>query len=251
MTPSAALTTASRRPVLAAAPAPARFHPEPGVDPRRDLQSLDTDQPLFGKRTNPAVPAPSEIAFGSFRLFGRLIEEQIPHLQRYARTLTRNRTQADDLTQSCLARALDKQGLWQPGSDIRAWLLTILHNLHVSDIRRSVREGSGADIATARLPGVPSRSEVRLELRDLNRAIGTLPEAQRRVLRLIGVEGIGYEETAAILDVPIGTVRSRLTRARATLREQLSRPPASTHGTRRRTARTPRHALPQSRFSAA
>ena len=183
--------------------------------------------------------------------FGRLIEEEIPRLQRYARALTRNRMQADDLTQSCLARALDKQDLWQPGSDIRAWLLTILRNLHVSDIRRSARERSGADIATAWLPGVPSRSEARLELRDLNRAIGTLPEAQRRVLRLIGVEGMGYEETAEILDVRIGTVRSRLGRARATLREQLSRPPASTHGTRHRTARTPRHALPQSRFPAA
>ena len=67
MTPSA-LTTAPRRSLLAAAPALARFHPEPGVDARRDLQSSDTDQPLFGKRTNPADPAPSEIAFGSFRL---------------------------------------------------------------------------------------------------------------------------------------------------------------------------------------
>jgi RNA polymerase sigma-70 factor (ECF subfamily) len=189
--------------------------------------------------------------FSSMSEFGRLIEGQIPLLLRYARALTRNRMQADDLTQSCLARALDKEDLWQPGSDIRAWLLTILRNQHVNDIRRSAREGSGADIATARLPGVPSRSEARLELRDLNRAIGTLPEAQRRVLRLIGVEGMGYEETAAILDVPVGTVRSRLTRARATLREQLSRPPVSTHGTRRHTVRTPRPALPQGRFSAA
>jgi len=183
--------------------------------------------------------------------FGRLIEEQIPHLLRYARALTRDRMQADELTQSCLARALDKEDLWQPGSDIRAWLLTMLHNLHVNDLRRSAREDSGADIATASLPGVPSRSEARLELRDLNRAIGTLPEAQRRVLRLIGVEGLGYEETAAILDVPTGTVCSWLRRARATLREQLSRPPASTHGTRRHAARPPRHALPKGRFSAA
>jgi RNA polymerase sigma-70 factor (ECF subfamily) len=183
--------------------------------------------------------------------FGRLIEEQIPHLQRYACALTRNRMEADDLTQSCLARALGKQDLWQPGSDIRAWLLTMLHNLHVNGVRRSAREGSGADIATASLPGVPSGSEVHLELRDLSRAIGTLPEAQRRVLRLIGVEGMGYDEAAAILDVPTGTVRSRLGRARATLREQLSRPPASTHGTRRGTARTPRHAPPQIRLPAA
>lgn len=189
--------------------------------------------------------------FSSMSEFGRMIEEQIPHLLRYARALTRNRTQADDLTQSCLARALDKQDLWQLGSDIRAWLLTILRNLHVNEIRRSAREGAGADIATASVPCVPSPSEVHLELRDLNRAIGTLPEAQRRVLRMIGVEEMGYEEAAAILDVPTGTVRSRLGRARATLREKLSRPPATTLGSRRHTARAPRYALPQSRFSAA
>src|SRR6266851_3105714 len=114
--------------------------------------------------------------FSSMSEFGRLIEEQIPHLLRYARALTRDRMQADELTQSCLARALDKEDLWQPGSYIRAWLLTILHNLHVNDLRRSAREDSGADIATASLPGGPSRSEARLELRDLNRAIGTLPD---------------------------------------------------------------------------
>ena len=180
--------------------------------------------------------------------FGRLIEVQIPHLQRYARALTRDRMRANDLTQSCLARALDKQNLWQPGSDLRAWLLAILHNLHISDIRRSAREGSQTDLATTSLPSVAPRAEARLELRDLNRAIGTLPGTQRRVLQMIGLEEMRYEEAAAILDVPTGTVRSRLGRARATLREQLSRPPTST-ARNCRSARTSGHALPENRFT--
>src|SRR6266568_9297028 len=71
----------------------------------------------------------------------RLIEAEIPRLRRYARALTRDVNSADDLVQSCLARALAKQHLWQPGTDLRAWLFTILHNQHVNDVRRSVREG--------------------------------------------------------------------------------------------------------------
>src|SRR4029077_2345001 len=78
--------------------------------------------------------------------FGRLIEAEIPRLRRYARALTRDVARADDLVQSCLARALAKQHLWQPGTDLRAWLFTILHNQHVNDVRRSVREGVAVDI---------------------------------------------------------------------------------------------------------
>src|SRR5205814_9471169 len=73
--------------------------------------------------------------------FSRLVEAEIPRLRRYARALTRDVSRADDLVQSCLTRALAKQHLWQPGTDLRAWLFTILHNQHVNDVRRSVREG--------------------------------------------------------------------------------------------------------------
>src|SRR5687767_15947061 len=73
--------------------------------------------------------------------FARLLEAEIPRLRRYARALTRDVTRADDLVQSCLTRALAKQHLWQPGTDLRAWLFTILHNQHVNDVRLSVREG--------------------------------------------------------------------------------------------------------------
>ena len=73
--------------------------------------------------------------------FARLLEAEIPRLRRYARALTRDVSRADDLVQSCLTRAVAKQHLWQPGTDLRAWLFTILHNQHVNDVRRSVREG--------------------------------------------------------------------------------------------------------------
>jgi len=163
--------------------------------------------------------------------FGRLLEQQIPLLHRYARALTRDRSLAEDLVQSCLARALDKQQLWQPGTDIKAWLATLLHNLHVTDVRRSVRAAS-VSLATASQLGVPSRSEAHLELRDLDRAIGSLPEEQRQALLLIGLEGMRYDEAAAILAVPTGTLRSRLSRARASLRGHLSRPATFRRGYR-------------------
>src|SRR5690348_15073529 len=73
--------------------------------------------------------------------FGNLLQNEIPRLRRYARALTRDATRADDLVQSCLVRALAKSHLWQPGTDLRAWLFTILHNQHVNDVRRAVREG--------------------------------------------------------------------------------------------------------------
>src|SRR5215208_5639934 len=81
--------------------------------------------------------------------FTKLLEAEIPRLRRYARALTRDVTRADDLVQSCLTRAVAKQHLWQPGTDLRAWLFTILHNQHVNEVRRSVREGVSVDAETA------------------------------------------------------------------------------------------------------
>lgn len=150
----------------------------------------------------------------------QLLEPQIPRLRRYARSLTQDVSRADDLVQSCLVRALSKQHLWRPGTDLRAWLFTILHNQHVNDVRRLVREGvvvSVEDVAP-NLAASPSAG-ASLELRDLEQAIALLPREQRAVVLLIGREGKRYEEVAAMLDVPVGTVRSRLSRARAKLRE--------------------------------
>jgi RNA polymerase sigma-70 factor (ECF subfamily) len=149
----------------------------------------------------------------------RDIEAEIPRLRRYARALTRDAVSADDLVQDCLTRALGKLHLWKQGSDLRAWLFTILHNQYVNNIRRAVREGAAVSLNETEpmLSRAPQQGR-RLELRDLERAIARLPEEQRSVILLIGLEGMRYEEVAAILDVPVGTVRSRLSRGREALR---------------------------------
>jgi RNA polymerase sigma-70 factor, ECF subfamily len=151
--------------------------------------------------------------------FTRLLEAEIPRLRRYARALTRDVSRADDLVQSCLVRAVSKQHLWQPGTDLRAWLFTILHNQHVNDVRRSVREGTNVPIEDA-APVLTTQSNAfdALQLRDLERALGKLAPEQRQVILLVGLEGMRYEEVASILDIPIGTVRSRLSRGREQLR---------------------------------
>src|SRR6185312_11732531 len=151
--------------------------------------------------------------------FGHLLETEIPRLRRYARALTRDAVRADDLVQSCLMRALAKSHLWQPGTDLRAWLFTILHNQHVNDVRRAVREGVNVPVEDAApLLTVRSTQGASLQLRDLDRALARLPEEQRQVLLLVGLEGMRYEDVAMVLNVPVGTVRSRLSRGRDMLR---------------------------------
>jgi RNA polymerase sigma-70 factor (ECF subfamily) len=149
----------------------------------------------------------------------RTIEAEIPRLRRYARSLARDAATADDLVQDCLARALGKLHLWQEGTDLRAWLFTILHNQYVNQVRRAVREGASVGLSETEpmLTHAPHQGK-RLELRDLERAIAKLPEEQRTVIMLVGLEGMRYEEVAEILDVPVGTVRSRLSRGREALR---------------------------------
>jgi RNA polymerase sigma-70 factor, ECF subfamily len=151
--------------------------------------------------------------------FAHLLEGEVPRLRRYARALTRDPARADDLVQSGLMRAIAKQHLWQPGTDLRAWLFTILHNQHVNDVRRAVREGATVpveDVGPALAGG--SSADASLQLRDLERAIARLPDEQRQVVLLVGLEGMRYDEAATILGIPIGTVRSRLSRGRETLR---------------------------------
>jgi RNA polymerase sigma-70 factor (ECF subfamily) len=193
--------------------------------------------------------------------FARLLEAEIPRLRRYARALTRDVSRADDLVQSCLARAVAKQHLWQPGTDLRAWLFTILHNQHVNDVRRAVREGVNVAVEEmAPVLTVSSNAIAALQLRDLEAAIARLPQEQRQVILLVGLEGMRYEEVALILGVPIGTVRSRLSRGRDQLRrlmdmgedEGRARPatavaaptPKRRLGTRRAGKRRRRHAPP-------
>jgi RNA polymerase sigma-70 factor, ECF subfamily len=149
----------------------------------------------------------------------RDIEAEIPRLRRYARALTHDTIVADDLVQDCLARALGRLHLWREGTDLRAWLFTILHHQYVNHVRRSAREGAAVRLSDREpmLARAPQQGK-RLELRDLERAFAKLPDTQQSVILLVALEGMHYDEVAAVLDVPVGTIRSRLSRGREALR---------------------------------
>ncbi|KAA0683501.1 sigma-70 family RNA polymerase sigma factor [Roseomonas genomospecies 6] len=147
------------------------------------------------------------------------IEAEIPRLRRFARAMVRDATLADDLVQECLERALSRLHLWRPGSNLRAWLFTILRNLHINGIRRRQTVVDIDGEGQAAIGAAHGGQFVRLELRDLKRALGLLPTEQREVVLLIGLEGISYGEAADILGISIGTVKSRLSRGRRALRQ--------------------------------
>ena len=157
--------------------------------------------------------------------FKFLLEREIPRLRRYARALARNRERADDLVQDTLVRAISKRHLWQDGTDLRAWLFTIMHNQHVNAVRRAICQENTVDIEhfstqiTATSDPTASR-----QLHELEQALGCISERQREVILLVGLEGMSYEEVAEILSIPVGTVRSRLSRGRDALRKLLDMP---------------------------
>ena len=144
----------------------------------------------------------------------RLLEGQIPALRRYAYALVRDHDAADDLVQDCLERALSRWYLRRADGDLRAWLFTILRNLFINAYRSRQRRNraTSEDAAAALDP------EARLEARDALAALDQLPEEQKSLLLLIGVEDLSYDEAARVLGVPVGTVMSRLSRARQRLR---------------------------------
>jgi RNA polymerase sigma-70 factor (ECF subfamily) len=149
----------------------------------------------------------------------RAVEAEIPCLRRYARKLTRDDAAAEDLLQECLVRGLGNQQLWRRGTNLRAWLYTILHNVYVNESHRSVREGVLVELSDLEEKlARASTQETRLELRDVARALTKLTEGQRAAVILIGLEGLQYEKVAETTGVPVGTVRSRLARGRKKLR---------------------------------
>ncbi|MEK7230023.1 MAG: RNA polymerase sigma factor [Candidatus Binatota bacterium] len=149
------------------------------------------------------------------------IATHIPQLRRYARALTGDYTAAEDLVQDTLERAWKRIGLWRLGSDLRAWLFTIMHNLYVNQLKTDSRkQGQPPEQATLDLSVRPTQED-RLELRDLNKALRRLSNEQREVLLLVGLEQRSYEEVAKVLGIPIGTVMSRLSRGRDQLRAMM------------------------------
>lgn len=153
------------------------------------------------------------------------IVDQIPALRRYARALTGDAWAADDLVQDTLERACSKWRLWVVGSDLRAWLFTVMHNLFANSVRTARRQAPG---------GTVDIDDVAHELRaadpgldhaiDLQRCLMRLPTDQRAVLLLVSLEDMSYADVARITAVPIGTVMSRLSRARSRLQELLDAP---------------------------
>ena len=154
------------------------------------------------------------------------IVAHIPGLRRYARALTGDVWTADDLVQDTLERACSRWRLWLAGTDLRAWLFTLMHNLFISQVRQS--------LTRARLVPTVDVDDVEHELRapdtsasfaiDLQRCLLRLPEDQRVVILLVTMEEMSYEEVAKVTGVPVGTVMSRLSRARGRMRELLDEP---------------------------
>lgn len=146
----------------------------------------------------------------------------VPHMRRYALSLCRNKTDAEDLVQECAARALEKSEKFEPDTNLRAWLLTMMHNLHISRIRKNGNAGHAVDTesvpaATAEKP----RQAGHVELQELSEAMGDLPKSQRTTLEMAVLEDQAYEDIAKREKVSVGTVKSRVARGRQSLRDLL------------------------------
>ena len=165
---------------------------------------------------------------------GDELERLIPRLRRYAHALARPPVMPDDLIQDTLERAWSHRRRWQRGTDLRAWLFTILHNVFISEMRRiasrdalSVPSADPSDDADLRSTGLDDQPGLML---DIERALAALPEDQRAVVLLVGLEDLRYRQAAEILGIPVGTVMSRLARGRMRLRELMDGGPTVRRG---------------------
>lgn len=152
----------------------------------------------------------------------------IPRLRRYARALVGDRAGADDLVQDTMERGWLKLGSFLPDGDMRAWLFSIMHNLRLDQLRKPSLATVELDDEDASLPAQAASQNHGLELRDLQAALMQLPLEQREVLLLVVLEEMRYEEIALTLDIPLGTVMSRLSRGREKLRAIMEMRPTST-----------------------
>ncbi len=205
------------------------LEPAPGLS--REPRLLPAARPLVRRHVSGLLPGkamPVEAA---------LIEAQIPGLRRFACALLRgDREHADDLVQDCLERALSRWHLRRAEGDLRSWLYTILYHRFLSDQQRRKRRGTHDELTEAveaELPRVKGGQDQALEHRDLLRAVAALPQEQRSVLLLVAIEDLSYDEAARVLGVPIGTVMSRLSRARERLRQLLDADPGRSPAARR------------------
>lgn len=156
------------------------------------------------------------------RRFENLLIDEIPALRRYARALCRDPAQADDLLQECLARAVSRRKLWIGHRGIRSWLFAIMHNIFVDELRRqSASRYDSAAVVGSQSPPSDQDAELLCMLSDFEQALYRLVPEQREVLLLIGLEQMSYRQVAKLTGVPVGTVMSRLARARERLADNL------------------------------
>ena len=146
---------------------------------------------------------------------------EMAHLRAFAISLSGSVPVADDLVQEALLRAWSKSDRFQPGTSLRAWLFTILRNIYYSDYRKRSREVQDSEGAYARRLTIPGDQESHLDVEDFREALAQLPAEQREVVILVGANGLSYEEAAEVCDAEIGTIKSRLSRARSKLVELL------------------------------
>lgn len=157
----------------------------------------------------------------------------IPRLRRYARVLTGDAVRADDLVQETLARGWEKRRLWAAGTDLRAWLFTIMHNLFINQRALAVREARNVSLDAETDAGIAwqlpvnATQQTHVELLEVLRVLDRLAPEQREVLVLAAVEEMRYEDIASVLAIPVGTVMSRLSRAREKLRRLVNDPPGA------------------------
>jgi RNA polymerase sigma-70 factor, ECF subfamily len=153
--------------------------------------------------------------------FKEALLAEMSNLRAFAISLSGSVSMADDLVQETLLRAWSKSDKFQPGTSIRAWMFTILRNIYYSNYRKRAREVQDSDNAYAQRLVVSGDQESHLDLEDFRKALARLPLEQREVLILVGANGLSYEQAATICDVEIGTIKSRLSRARSKLVEIL------------------------------
>lgn len=156
------------------------------------------------------------------------VEQHIPALRRYAYVLTGNAAEVDDMVQECLTRALAKVSLWREIRNVRAFLFTIMHNMHVDGLRRKANGYSAVSIENVAEQEMlcQPRQQAVVELSELALALKRLPASQREAISLVCLEGLTYREVAQVTGVPVGTVMSRLSRGRETLRRVTGTPSA-------------------------
>ena len=181
--------------------------------------SLPTDLAGLVRRLERAIQARNEAPDPAFMAE---LMEAAPHLRAFALSRTRNRDRAEDLVQETILKAWDKRASYEPGTNLKAWLFTILRNQHIAEHRKLVREVEDVDgIYAAGLVALPDQIG-RLEIRDISVALDKLGPEYREALLLVGVQGMSYEDAAVVMGTAVGTAKSRVNRARKHLAEFLT-----------------------------